>query len=85
MIATFDLLSKFLMVAILTYVNRDDQFILFSWRITSFTLSVELLVIYELIFIHMGQQFYPLVRVVSIISPLVLFSIDLDVDVNYGE
>ena len=85
MLATFDLLSKFLMVSILTYVNRDDQFILFSWRITSFTLSVGLLVIYELIFIHMGQQFYPLVRVVSIISPLVLFSIDLDVDVNYGE
>lgn len=85
MIATFDLLSKFLMVAILTYVNRDDQIILFSWRITSFTLSVGLLVINELIFIHMGQYFYPLVRVVSIISPLVLFSIDLDVDVNYGE
>ena len=85
MLATFDLLSKFLMVSILTYVNRDDQFILFSWRITSFTLSVGLLVIYELIFIHMGQYFYPLVRVVSIISPLVLFSIDLDVDVNYGE
>lgn len=85
MIATFDLLSKFLMVAILTYVNRDDQIILFSWRITSFTLSVRLLVINELIFIHMGQYFYPLVRVVSIISPLVLFSIDLDVDVNYGE
>lgn len=85
MLATFDLISKFLMVAISTYANRDDQFILFSWRITSFTLSVGLLVINELIFIHMGQYFYPLVRVVSIISPLVLFSIDLDVDVNYGE